>query len=140
VGAVHHWKSQHDSVGNGSLTITQSIPLKFVETRLEFEGMGSSLGGWKLNDSAGTVTVTTYMDMDVPFIMRPVMAFMDMNKMLGPDFDKSLNGLKKVSESTPKVTELKIEATSIEPMKAATAALRQTLAGSSGSSTAKSAQ
>lgn len=120
VGAKHHWTSQHDSVGNGTLTITQSEPNKFVETRLEFEGMGQSLGGWKFADTAGAVNVTTYMDMDVPFFFRPLMAMMDMEKVLGTDFEKTLAGLKRVSEAAPAAPSVKIEASNIGPMKVLT--------------------
>ncbi|HET6990615.1 MAG TPA: GyrI-like domain-containing protein, partial [Bacteroidia bacterium] len=70
--------------------------------------------------SAGTVYVTSYMDMRPPFFMRPMMLFMNMDKMLGPDFEKSLAGLKRVSESTantPTDPNLKIEETTIGPMK-----------------------
>jgi effector-binding domain-containing protein len=102
VGAKHSWESKSDSVGKGSLTITKSEPNTWVETELWFDGMGTSIGGWKLADTAGMTKVTTYMDMSVPFFFRPLMAMMNMDAMLGADFDKSLNGLKTVSESAPK--------------------------------------
>lgn len=101
VGAIHHWASDNDSVGNGSLTITTSDPGKWVETKLDFQDMGSSMGGWKFADTTGGTKVTAYMDMEVPFLARPVMLFMDMEKILGDDFDKSLHGLKTLCESTP---------------------------------------
>lgn len=101
VGAKHSWKSESDSVGVGSLTITKSEPDTFVETTLEFEGMGTSVGGWKIADTTGGVLVTTYMDMDIPFLYRPMMLFMDMDEMLGADFEKSLKGLKDHTEKLP---------------------------------------
>lgn len=117
VGAKHSWESASDSVGKGTLTITKSEPNKFVETELAFEGMGTSLGGWKINDSAGTVTVSTYMDINVDFLFRPMMAMMNMDEMLGSDFNKSLSNLKNYCEKLPANPELKIEATTIGPMK-----------------------
>src|ERR1041385_2619959 len=58
VGALHYWNSPNDSVGKGNLKITQSTPNQFVETELSFEGMGSSMGGWKFKDTTGGVMVT----------------------------------------------------------------------------------
>lgn len=104
VGAKHLWESKNDSVGKGSLTISKSDPGKFVETTLEFEGMGTSIGGWTMKDTAGMTMVTAYMDMETPFLFRPMMLFMDMDEMLGGDFEKSLNGLKDHCESLPKET------------------------------------
>jgi effector-binding domain-containing protein len=120
VGAVHYWESNNDSVGKGSLTITKSEPNAFVETELNFEGMGSSLGGWKMKDTAGGVQVTTYMDMEPPFFMRPMMLFMDMDEMLGGDFERSLAGLKRVSEAAANngpTADYKIQETTVESMK-----------------------
>lgn len=120
VGAKHIWKSENDSVGNGSLTITKSEPYTFVETTLEFEGMGTSVGGWKIKDTTGAVHVTTYMDMEIGFLFRPMMMFMDMDEMLGEDFEKSLKGLKDHCESLPSpemTAELNIEATTMPAMK-----------------------
>ncbi|MDQ3110240.1 MAG: GyrI-like domain-containing protein [Bacteroidota bacterium] len=120
IGAVHYWESQNDSVGKGSLTITKSEPNAFVETTLNFEGMGTSVGGWKMKDTAGAVQVTTYMDMEAPFFMRPMMLFMNMDEMLGADFEKSLSGLKRVAESAATSTpssNVKIEVTIVDPMK-----------------------
>jgi effector-binding domain-containing protein len=123
VGAVHYWDSPNDSVGKGSLTITKSEPNSFVETTLYFDGMGTSVGGWKMKDTAGAVQVTTYMDMESPFLMRPMLLFMNMDEMLGGDFEKSLAGLKGVAEASAKAaptSDVKIEATTVEPMKVMT--------------------
>jgi effector-binding domain-containing protein len=102
VGARHGWDSPDKNVGKGTLTITKSEPNKFVETELNFDGMGTSIGGWKLADTAGGTKVTTYMDMNIGFMMRPMMLFMNMDEMLGNDFEKTLTGLKKKCESMPK--------------------------------------
>lgn len=123
VGAKHSWESNNDSVGKGTLTITKAEEGRFVETELYFDGMGTSLGGWKIRDTTEGVLVTTYMDMEIPFLMRPMMAMMDMDAMLGSDFSKSLSGLKMVAEEKAKasaVPQVKIEATTAGPMKVLT--------------------
>ncbi len=120
VGAAHYWDSPNKNVGKGHLVITKSEPNTFVETELFFDGMGSSLGGWKMMDTVGGTKVTTYMDMISPFFMRPMILFMNMEKMLGGDFEKSLAGLKRVSEAKANeapVSNVKIEATTVGTMK-----------------------
>lgn len=101
VGAKHNWTSEHDSVGNGSLTITKSEPNAVVECDLAFEGMGTSKSNWYLKDTAGGVIVTAVMDGETPFLFRPMLLFMDMDAMLGSDFEKTLAGLKKHCEALP---------------------------------------
>lgn len=120
VGAKHLWESTNDSVGKGSLTITKSEPGKFVETELWFEGMGTSVGGWKIRDTTGGVLVTTYMDVEFPFYAGPMLLFMNMDKALGGDFEKSLYALHehcKSLSSADRIAEIRIEATTMPPMK-----------------------
>lgn len=120
VGAKHMWTSEHENVGNGSLTIKKSEPTTLIECDLEFEGMGVSTSGWSIKDTADGVMVTAYMNAETPFLMRGMMLFMDMDKMLGPDFEKTLAGLQKHCEtlgSTEMVAEIHIEATTVAAMK-----------------------
>lgn len=98
VGAVHKWESQNDSVGKGSLTIKTSTPNTLIEADLAFEGMGTSTSGWALKDTAGGTLVTVYMDGETPFLLRPMMMFMNMDEVLGTDFEKTLAGLKAHTE------------------------------------------
>lgn len=100
-GAKHIWESEHKSVGHGNMTITESKPDKEILTDLEFEAHGISHGGWTFKDSAGGCFVTIYMEMDMGFLGRPMGLMMD--KMLGSDFEKTLEGLKKHCESLPAV-------------------------------------
>jgi effector-binding domain-containing protein len=98
VGAKHTWTSEHEQVGNGSLEIKTSTPNTLVECDLTFEGMGTSTSGWALKDTANGTLVTVYMDGETPFLFRPMMMFMNMDEMLGADFEKTLAGLKKHTE------------------------------------------
>jgi effector-binding domain-containing protein len=115
VGAKHIWSSENDNVGHGSLTITESKPNELVVTELSFEGMGTSLGGWKIKDTTGGTYVTTYMDIDCGFFGRIFPGLM-MDSWLGGDFEKTLAGLKKRCEelaSTPAEAEYKVEIVNI---------------------------
>ncbi|MCC7301393.1 MAG: SRPBCC family protein [Bacteroidia bacterium] len=120
VGAIHLWESTNDSVGKGSIEILKSDAGKLVEYKLTFEGMGESIGGWVFQDSAGATKVTCYMDMETPFMLRPMMALVDMDAMLGADFMKSLNGLKTLVESFPKWTPVAMEEVDAAPMNVVT--------------------
>ena len=124
VGAKHVWESSNDSVGNGSLTITKSEPNSFVETELAFEDMGTSLGGWKIRDTTGGVIVNTYMDIDVPFYAAPMTFFFNFDEMLGNDFQKSLEGLKRHIANLPSAptTSVAIVETTLGPLKIMTIA------------------
>jgi effector-binding domain-containing protein len=99
VGARHIWSSDNKDVGHGSIVIVDSKPNSSILTDLDFEGMGTSHGGWLFNDTTGGTKVTTYMEMDMGFFGRIFGLMMD--GMLGKDFDKSLAGLKKHCESLP---------------------------------------
>ncbi|MDF2438101.1 MAG: hypothetical protein K0Q95_2477 [Bacteroidota bacterium] len=99
VGAKHLWTSNHKDVGTGSIVIVDSKPYSTILTDLEFEGMGTSHGGWFFKEVEGGTETTTYMEMDMGFFGR-IMGLM-MEGMLGGDFEKTLAGLKKHCESLP---------------------------------------
>lgn len=112
VGAKHLWESENKNVGKGSLTITKSEPNSLIECELAFEGMGSSTVGFTLKDTTGGTLVTTYMHSKTPFLFRPMMLFMNMDEMVGGDFEKTLAGLKNHTEAlgSPTMADYKMEA------------------------------
>jgi Polyketide cyclase / dehydrase and lipid transport len=98
-GAWYTWVSDNKNVGKGKMTIIESKQNEGVKYNLEFEGMGSSIAGFKLTpkDSLNTqVTWTMDSDNGLNPISRWFGVFMD--KMLGSDFEKGLASLKKISE------------------------------------------
>jgi effector-binding domain-containing protein len=120
-GAKHIWTSNHKQVGNGNITIVESKPNTLIMTDLEFEGMDTMHGGWIVKDTSNGSQVTTFMEMDMGFFGR-VMGLM-MDKMLGSDFEKTLEGLKKHSESLPAVprtTAISVEEATIDEQLLAT--------------------
>lgn len=100
--AWYTWKSEHPNVGNGKLTITESKPHELIVTKLEFEDMSPSIARYIFTkEGEGTkVTWTLESDMGMNPIGKIFGLFMD--KMIGPDYEKGLAGLKKLSESAPK--------------------------------------
>jgi effector-binding domain-containing protein len=112
VGAKHCWESTNDSVGKGCLTISEIKKNELVVTTLEFEGMGSSVGGWSIKDTTNGVFITTYMEMDMGLFGR-LFPGLFMDKWLGADFEKSISNLKqhceKLTTALPKTEPIKIE-------------------------------
>lgn len=95
VGAVYTW-SGNDKVGAGRMTIVEAVPGSRVGIKLEFlrpfestsetsflvvpEGAGSRLS-WTMKGTNG-------------YVARAMSIFIDMDKMIGPDFEKGLASLK----------------------------------------------
>jgi uncharacterized protein YndB with AHSA1/START domain len=95
VGAVYTW-SGNDKVGAGRMTIVEAVPGSRVGIKLEFlrpfestsetsflvvpDGPGSRLT-WLMKGTNG-------------YVARAMSIFMDMDKMIGPDFEKGLTSLK----------------------------------------------
>ncbi len=90
VGATHAWVSEE--MGTGSLTIIESNRPTNIKYELRFEDMPPSYGSLSLMGEGNDLLVTIEMRMNMPFIFRPMGLIMD--KMMGPDFEKSLTGLK----------------------------------------------
>ena len=109
-GAWYKWKSNHREVGEGQLTITESIPGKTVTTSLLFEGFDEpSVGGWELSAKNGVTEVTWRMDANMGHnpLNRWFGLFFD--RMLGPDFENGLKQLKeKIENGTLKPAEPKL--------------------------------
>ncbi len=121
VGASYTWKGNND-VGEGTLSISASVPNDSIQTTMQFGGMGKSYGSFKFNKEDAGTKVIWAMDSkgeDMPWYMRVPSKYFSlfMDKLVGPDFEKGLADLKTVSEKkameTPPAgqTEMKIEAT-----------------------------
>lgn len=110
-GAIYKWDSKNPEVGNGSSTITTCEPNKSVGMRMDFMGERTTTSLFKYEKADGGTKVTWSMDSELG--MNPIFKYFGlfMNKMVGPDFERGLNKLKTVAESTP---EIMIEATNVQ--------------------------
>jgi hypothetical protein len=101
LGAGYAWEG-NDQVGKGRMTIVESTPRR-VAIKLEF------LEPWTATNTAtfsfapeGDVTTTTWaMDGQNSFMAKAVGLFMDMDKMIGADFERGLSNLKAEAEREP---------------------------------------
>ncbi|MFH2004905.1 MAG: SRPBCC family protein, partial [Bacteroidota bacterium] len=105
------WDSKNPEVGYGSLTITASDPNKSIAMMMDFMESGTATGKFKFEKVEGGTNVKWSMETDLGMNLIAKYFGLFMDKMVGPDFEKGLNKLKTVAESTP---EIKIEATNIQ--------------------------
>jgi uncharacterized protein YndB with AHSA1/START domain len=100
-GASYYW-SGNNKAGEGRMTITDSQPGRSVTLRLEFmkPWKATNTTRFDLQPSGGGTAVTWEMTGTNNFMAKAFTVFMDMDKMVGPDFEKGLAGLDAVASST----------------------------------------
>jgi hypothetical protein len=100
-GAVYRWVG-NKAVGEGNMTILETRPEALVRIRLEFVKPFPSVADTRFEfASAGTgTTVTWIMSGESDFLSKAFCLFMGgMDKAIGPDFEKGLAQMKRVSEA-----------------------------------------
>lgn len=98
-GAVYTWAGNNE-VGEGRMTITESRPTDLVRIRLEFlkPFTATNLTEFQFKGAGGQTTVTWVMTGTNNFLLKAVGLFMNMDRMVGADFEKGLSQLKAVAE------------------------------------------
>lgn len=97
VGSKYSWESK--TQGNGNQIITASKPLEMRTAKMNF-GMGmESFSDFILKDSAEGVQIEWTMYGENGFLGRAMGVFMNMETMVGPDYEKGLDNLKKRCEA-----------------------------------------
>lgn len=102
-GAVFRWAG-NDQIGEGSMTIIESKPGELVRVRLDFlKPMAGTSESQLTFAKEGNGTVVTWtMTGKNDFVGKVVCLFMNMDKMLGGQFDQGLANLKGVVEAAPR--------------------------------------
>jgi hypothetical protein len=99
-GASYAW-SGNDEVGSGAMHITESKAPQSVQIRLEFkkpfEATNTTL--FELAPEAQGTKVTWNMDGPANFATKAMSLFMDMDQMIGKDFEQGLANLRAVAEA-----------------------------------------
>jgi len=100
VGAIYRWTG-NDQVGEGSMTITAARPAQAVEIQLEFlkpfAAKNDTLFTFK--PTGDQTTVTWAMNGNNNFMAKAIHVVMDMDKMIGKDFESGLGTLKTLAEA-----------------------------------------
>ena len=100
-GARYSW-SGNDDVGSGTMEIVESEPLQKVQIRLEFKEPWAATNTTTFTlvpTSAGT-HVTWSMDGENSFGAKAMGLVMDMDQMIGKDFESGLTNLQAVAEAS----------------------------------------
>ena len=102
-GASYAWVGNKD-VGEGKMTIAESHPSEHIKIDLDFIApfAAKNVTEFMFKPEGNKTAVTWTMAGKKNFIMKAMCLFMDMDKMVGNDFDKGLAQLKPVVESAPK--------------------------------------
>jgi hypothetical protein len=99
-GAIFKW-SGNSEVGEGKMTVTESHPHDLIGIKLDFVRPFEDTCdvAFAFAPEAERTVVTWSMSGHKNFISKAVCMFMDMDKMVGGDFEKGLAQLKTVAEA-----------------------------------------
>jgi hypothetical protein len=101
--AVYTWAGNKE-VGEGRMTITESHPSDLVKIKLEFlkPFAATSDTTFTFKPEGNQTVVTWTMVGDKNFIAKAFHLFVNIDKMVGGDFEKGLAQMKSVAEAAPK--------------------------------------
>jgi hypothetical protein len=99
VGATYDWAG-NDKVGSGRMTVTEVHPPRQVKIKLEFikPWPSTSETVFDLYAEKGGTRVVWTMRGDLDFMGKAMSLVSDMDKLIGPDFERGLATLKKGAE------------------------------------------
>lgn len=100
-GSVYHWESNKDDVGEGRMTILETVPAERVVINLEFikPFADTAHTEFRIRPDSGGSTVDWIMSGNHNFMTKAVMFAMGgMDKAVGPDFEKGLAQMKVAAE------------------------------------------
>ncbi len=100
VGAIYEWKG-NDDVGSGRMTITAADPGNSVSIKIEFQEpfATTNLTLFSLEPSGSATKVSWKMTGEVMGLAGKLMGlFMNMDAMIGKDFESGLDNLKVLAE------------------------------------------
>lgn len=103
VGAQYAW-SGNDDVGEGRMTVEKSDQPSQIGIKVEFlkPWAATNQTTFRFTPAAGGSKVTWAMDGENDFMAKAASLFMDMDKLIGGDFEKGLAAMKMAAEAAPK--------------------------------------
>lgn len=99
-GAVFRW-SGNDEIGAGSMTVTRSVPHERVHMRLDFERPmpGTADTEFAFQTQGDATVVTWTMIGENNFIGKAMCLVMDIDQMVGSDFEEGLASMRAIAEA-----------------------------------------
>ena len=103
VGAIYTWSGNHE-VGEGRTTIIESRPSELIRIRLEFVRpfAGTSTATFTFRPEGDRTAVSWTLDGRNSFPAKAMDLVMNMDKMIGDDFEKGLAQMKAIAEAAPR--------------------------------------
>jgi uncharacterized protein YndB with AHSA1/START domain len=100
VGSIYQWAG-NDDVGEGRMTILEAEPGRSLKIRLEFfkPWTATNTTEFKLTPEGSGTSVTWAMDGNNNFMSKAFSLVMNMDRMIGKDFEKGLESLDAVTAS-----------------------------------------
>jgi uncharacterized protein YndB with AHSA1/START domain len=102
-GAQYAWEGNKE-VGQGRMEIAESVPPSKVAIKLDFVKPfeAHNTVEFTLEPKGEATNVTWAMQGDTPYLAKIVHVFLDMDKIVGKDFEDGLANLKAVTENQPR--------------------------------------
>lgn len=102
-GAIYTWSGNYE-VGEGRMTLTESRPNDLIQIRLEFfkPFAATNTAEFTFTPEGNGTVVTWSMTGEKNFIAKAVHLFMNMDTMVGGQFEKGLAQMRSVVEAAPK--------------------------------------
>jgi uncharacterized protein YndB with AHSA1/START domain len=103
VGAIYTWVGNKE-VGEGRMTITESRPSDLIRVRLEFfkPFAATNIAEFTFKPESNQTAVTWSMFGPNNFMAKAIHLFVNMDKMIGGQFEKGLANMKGIAEATTK--------------------------------------
>jgi hypothetical protein len=104
VGAAYAWRSEDSKVGQGRMTIKTSDSPSLLVVKLEFINpfTATNTATLSIDPTGDGSRVNWAMDGHNGFLGKMFYLFMNMDKMVGGDFERGLANLKHMAESAPR--------------------------------------
>lgn len=103
IGAMYTWAGNHE-VGEGRMTLTESRPSDLIRVRLEFVKpfKATNVAEFTFRPEGDRTAVTWSMTGRNNFMAKALHLVMNMDRMVGGQFEKGLAQMKAVVEAAPK--------------------------------------
>jgi hypothetical protein len=103
VGAIYTWAG-NSQVGEGRMTISESSPSDLIRIAMEFKKpfAGNNIAEFTFKPEGGQTVVTWSMSGTNNLLAKSIHLVMNMDKMIGGQFEKGLADMKAVVEAEPK--------------------------------------
>ena len=104
-GAVYTWAG-NSHVGEGRMTLTESRPSDLIRIKMEFlkPFAGTSTAEFTFRPEGDQTVVTWSMEGRNNFMAKAIHLVMNMDKMIGGQFEKGLAQMKAVAEAAPRTS------------------------------------